>query len=230
MSNLTKTLFFTLTCKNYPMKSNWWTLDLCLAASARKYFKVFMEAVDDQVSQTIDLFLKSPLTTILNFNLPWLPSDWILGLYISMHGVTGSPSFWSSIRKIWLLIRLLISLRVAFSHVYLMSNLTKTLFFTLTCKNYPMKSNLWTLDLCLAASARKYFKVFMEAVDDQVSQTIDLFLKSPLTTILSFNLSRLPSYWIFVLYTSMHGVTGSPSFWYPISKVWLLIRIFISLR
>ena len=36
--------------------------------------------------------------------------------------------------------------------------------------------------------------------------------------------------YLFSFYTSMHGVTGSPSFWYSIRKVWLLIRFFISLR
>ena len=119
MSNLTNTLFLTLACKNYPIKSSWWTLSLCFAVSARKYFKVLMKAVGDQVSPTISLFCKYPLTTILNFNLSRLPSDWTLDLYTSMHGVTGSPSFWSSIRKVWLFIRFFISLRVAFSQVFL---------------------------------------------------------------------------------------------------------------
>ena len=119
MSNLTKTLFFTLACKNAPMKSYWWNPDLCLAASARKYFKFLMEAVGDQLSLTISLFYISPLTTVLNFNLSRLPSDWIFALYTSMHGVTGSPSCWYSIRKVWLLIRFFISLRVAFSQSFL---------------------------------------------------------------------------------------------------------------
>ena len=61
-----KALLFTLACKNAPMKSNWWTLDLWLAAYAKKYCKVLMEAVGDQVSPTISLFCRSPLTTILN--------------------------------------------------------------------------------------------------------------------------------------------------------------------
>ena len=51
------------------------------------------EMVGDTWSPTIYLFCKSPLTTILNFNLSRLPSDWILGLYKSTHGVTGSPYF-----------------------------------------------------------------------------------------------------------------------------------------
>ena len=42
-------------------------------------------------------------------------NDWTFALYTSMHGVTGSPSFWSSIRKVWFLVRFFISLRVAFS-------------------------------------------------------------------------------------------------------------------
>ena len=105
----------TLACKNAPMKSNWWTLVVCLAASAKKYVKVLTEAVGDQVSPTISLFYKSPLTTIINFNLSRLPSYWILALYTSMHGVTGSPLFGSSMRKFWLLIKLFISLRVSFS-------------------------------------------------------------------------------------------------------------------
>ena len=81
---------------------------------SKKYFKVLMEAVGDQVSPTISLFCRSPLTTILNLNLSRLPSDCIFALYTSMHGVTDSPYFWSSIRKVWLLIRLFISFRVAF--------------------------------------------------------------------------------------------------------------------
>ena len=97
------------------MKYNWWTLDLFLVPYAKKYFKVLMEAVGDKVYPTFYLFCKSALTTILNFNLSRLTSDWILALYTSMHGVTGSPSFWFSISKVWLLIRFFISFRVSFS-------------------------------------------------------------------------------------------------------------------
>ena len=111
--------FYTLACKNVPMKSNWRTLDLCLDESASKYFKVLMEAVGDQVSPTISVFCRSPLTTILNFNFSRLLSDWIFDFYTSMHVVTGSPSFWSSIRKVWLLIIFFISSRVAFSQSFL---------------------------------------------------------------------------------------------------------------
>ena len=38
------------------------------------------EMIGDTWSPTIYLFCKSPLTTILNFNLSRLPSDWILDL------------------------------------------------------------------------------------------------------------------------------------------------------
>ena len=120
MSNFTNTLFFNFTCKNAPMKYNWWTLDLCLAASAKKYFKVLMEAIGDQVYPTISLFYISPLTTVLNFNLSRIPSDWIFALYPSMHGVTGSTSSWYSIRKVWLLIIFFIYLRVSFSQGFFM--------------------------------------------------------------------------------------------------------------
>ena len=92
---------------------------ICLVASAKKYFKFVMEVVGDQVSQTISLFCKYPLTTILNFNLSRLPSYWILDLNTSMHIVTGSPYFLSSIRKVWLLIIFFIPLRVAFNQGFL---------------------------------------------------------------------------------------------------------------
>ena len=38
------------------------------------------EMVGDQVSPTISLFFKSPLTTILNLSLYRLPSDWIFAM------------------------------------------------------------------------------------------------------------------------------------------------------
>ena len=72
---------------------------ISIFVSKSKYFKVLMEAVGDQVSPTISLFCRSPVTTILNFNLSRLTSDWILAFYTYMHWVTGSPSFWSSTRK-----------------------------------------------------------------------------------------------------------------------------------
>ena len=68
------------------------------------------------------LFYRSPLTTILNFNLSIIPSSWIFVLYTSMHGVTGSPLFGSSTRKVWLLIWFLISFWVPFSQGLFMSS------------------------------------------------------------------------------------------------------------
>ena len=116
--NFTNTLLFTFACKNTPMKYDWWTLALFLVASTKKYFSVLMEAVGDQVSPTNSLFFRYPLTTILNFNLSRLLSYWILAFYTYIHIVTGSILFGSSIRKFWLLIRFLISFRVAFSQCF----------------------------------------------------------------------------------------------------------------
>ena len=45
--------------------------------------KVLMEAVGDQVSSTISLFCRSPLTKILNFNL----SSWILVIQIILRNM-----------------------------------------------------------------------------------------------------------------------------------------------
>ena len=195
MSNLAKTLFFNLAYKNAPMKSNWWTPLSCLDASASKYFKFLLEAVGYQVSPTISLFRRSPLTTMINFNLSGNNLPELVIPYMDFNNLMAIPKYFAYSGKYY---------------VYLISNLTKTLFFTFACKNAPMKYNLWTLALCLAASAKKYFKVLMEAVGDQVSPTISLFCRSPLTTILNFNLSSFSSDWILALYTSMHVVTGSP--------------------
>ena len=93
-----------------------------MAAFAKKYFKFLMEAVGDQVYPTNSLFCRSPLTTILYFNFSRLPSDWILALYTSIHGVTGSPIFWSSIKKVWLLIICFISLRISFNQDFFLSS------------------------------------------------------------------------------------------------------------
>ena len=41
-------------------------------------------------------------------------------------------------------------------------------------------------------------------------RTLKYFFGSPLNTILSLSLSKLPSYCILAFLTSMHGVTGSP--------------------
>ena len=97
------------------MKSNYWTLALCLAESSKKYFKVLMEAVGEQVSPTNSLFCRFPPTTIISFNLSLLPSDWIFFLYTSMHGVKVSLFFGSWTRKFWLLMRFLISFWFSFS-------------------------------------------------------------------------------------------------------------------
>ena len=56
---------------------------------------------------------------------------------------------------------------------------------------------------------------------------ISLFCKSHLTTILNFNLSRLPSYLIFPLWTSIHDVTGYPLSGSSIRKVWFLVKYLI---
>ena len=109
-----------------------------------------------------------------------------------------------------------------------MSNFTNTLLLTFSCKNSPMKYNRWTLSLCLVASDKKYFIFLMGAVGDQVPPTSSLFQRSPLTTIINFNLSRLPSDWVFAFYTSMHVNTGSSFFGYSTRNVWLLIRFLIS--
>ena len=44
----------------------------------------------------------------------------------------------------------------------------------------------------------------MEAIGDQLSPTSSLFWRSPLTTIISFSLSKLPSDCILALIASMH--------------------------
>ena len=104
LSNFTKTLCLTLACINAPMKSNWCNLALFLALSAKKYFRFLIDAVGAQMYPRIYLFCKYPLTTILNFTLWRLPSDWIFPFYTSLHSVTGYFSG-SSIRKVWMLIK-----------------------------------------------------------------------------------------------------------------------------
>ena len=71
------------------MKSNWCTLDLCLSASTKKYFKFLIDAFVAQVSPIFSLLCKYPLTTIINFNLSRLPSDWIFASYTPINGFTG---------------------------------------------------------------------------------------------------------------------------------------------
>ena len=72
--------------------------------------------------------------------------------------------------------------------------------------------------------------VLLDDVGTQVSLIIYLFFKSHLTTILNYNLSRLPSYWIFALQTFMHGVTGSPISGSTIIKFLLLMKFLISFK
>ena len=108
-------MFLNFACNNAIMKSYWLTLAFCLVAYTKKYFQVLMEAVVDQVSPTNSLFCISPLSIIFNLNLSGLPSDLMFALYTSIHGVTVSPLFGPSMRKVWFLIRFLISFRFAFS-------------------------------------------------------------------------------------------------------------------
>ena len=69
-----------------------------------------------------------------------------------------------------------------------------------------MKSNSCALNFLLEASARKYFRLLIDAAGDQATKIISLFFKPSLTTILNFKLSRLPSDCIFH-YT--HSCMGS---------------------
>ena len=74
------------------MKFNWCNLGFWLETSDRKYLRVLVGAVLYQLSPIIYLFWKSPLTTILNFNMSRLQPDCIICLYTPIHGFTGSPS------------------------------------------------------------------------------------------------------------------------------------------
>ena len=109
---LHKTICLKLTCRNSSMKSNGYTIALCLAESAKKYFIVLIDDVVSQVSTIISLFWKSPLTTILIFTFSILPLDWIFAFYTSTHGVTWSSLFGSSIRKVRFSIDVLMSFKV----------------------------------------------------------------------------------------------------------------------
>ena len=80
---------------------------------------------------------------------------------------------------------------------YVLYNFTKTLCLTLSCRNSPMKSNCCTLDLLFLVSSKEYFRFLIGDFGDQVSRIIYLFCKYLLTKIIVFNLSILPSYWIF---------------------------------
>ena len=103
-------------------------------------------------------------------------------------------------------------------------------FLTVVCKNDPIKSNWLNPALCLIAPAKKYFKFLMEAVGDQVSTIKSLFCRYTLTTIINFNLLRLPLDWIFYLYKSIHGVTWSNFSGSSTNKFRFLIKFSTSLR
>ena len=81
---------------------------------------------------------------------------------------------------------------------YLISDFTNTLCFALACRNFPMKTNWFTIALLLEAYDSNYFRFIIGNIGDQVYPIISLFRKSPLTTILNFNLSRLTSDCIFI--------------------------------
>ena len=80
---------------------------------------------------------------------------------------------------------------------YLLSELINNICFTLACINSSMKYNWCTLALLLEVYAKKCFRFLIDSIGDQLSPMISLLFKSPLTTIINFNLSRIPSYWIF---------------------------------
>ena len=114
-------LHFLLDYRNDPVKIDWCTLALCLEGSNRKYFRILIDYVGEWVSTIIYLFYKSPITTILNFNLSSLPSDVIFSLYTSIYRVTVSYLLGSSIIKFWLLIKFLIYFKLAFIQAFLAS-------------------------------------------------------------------------------------------------------------
>ncbi len=83
--------------------------------------------------------------------------------------------------------------------------LTNTLLHTMACKKAPMKSNCLTLTFSRAAWAKNIFMALMDAVGVYLSSVISLFWRSPLTVILVFNLSKVPSLLNFILYVSIVG-------------------------
>ena len=91
-----------------------------------------------------------------------------------------------------------------------------------------MKANWFTLYLLLTAYSNKYFTVLMEAVGDQVSPFKYLFWRSPLNTILNFNFSILPSYWIFLYKHSWVESQARPFLDHQLKKYdcWLKVLIF----
>ena len=99
LPNFKKIICLKFAFRNAPMKYNWCNLALFWEASTRKYFRVLIDSIGDQVSPIIYFFYKSPLTTIINFNLSIPLSDCTFSLYTSIHGVTGYPFLGSSIRS-----------------------------------------------------------------------------------------------------------------------------------
>ena len=71
-----------------------------MTAYAKRYFKVLVEAVGDQVSPIKYLLCRSPITTIINLGLSRLPSDCIFDLWIYIHGVAGSTFSSLSTKKV----------------------------------------------------------------------------------------------------------------------------------
>ena len=99
--------------------------------------------------------------------------------------------------------------------------------FKLSCINAPMKSNWYALGLLFEVFTKKYFRDLIYAVGYHISPIISLLCNYPLTIIINFNLSGLPSNRIFSLYASIYGVTESPFSGSSIIKVLLLIIFLI---
>ena len=95
----------------------------------------------------------------------------------------------------------------------------KNICLTLANRYSTIKSKWFNIALLLEASANKYFRVLIDTIAYQMSPIIYLLCKSPLTATLNFNFLRLSIYWIFSLYTSMHGVTVSPFSGSPVKNI-----------
>ena len=86
-----------------------------------------------------------------------------------------------------------------------------------------MNTNWYDIVLCLGASYKKSFRGLADYVWCQVSPIISLFCKYPITKILNFNLSRLPSDWIFPYSYQCMVSLDIPSIYCPLerSDCWL---------
>ena len=104
------------------MKSNFCTLAFFLEAYDRNCFRFLVDYDGYQVSHIISLFCNYPPTTILDFTFSILPSYCIFYLYTSIHGVASSSFLVSSIINILLLIKRVMSFKVAFSQSFLTSS------------------------------------------------------------------------------------------------------------